>query len=162
MSDNANEVLTSLRRVIRAIDKHSKNLVKTAQVTGPQLRLMHLIANNERSTVGDLAEMMHLSQATVTTIIDRLETRQFITRVKSLEDKRKVHPKLTDAGREILNKAPTALDDSFVRRFGQLQDWEQFMIIASVKRVAELMDAGEIDAAPYLHLGSLNPDDEEL
>ncbi len=150
------EVLTSLRRVIRAIDLHSKQLVKTASVTGPQLRLLQLIHSEERATSRELADAMSLSQATVTSILDRLESRALIERVRSQTDKRKVHPQLTAAGKSILDKAPAPLQDSFVRKFDNLQSWEQHMIIASLQRVAEMMDASEIDASPFLDIGLLD------
>ena len=150
------EVLSSLRRVIRAIDLHSKQLVKTASVTGPQLRLLQLIQNTPGATLRELADAMSLSQATVTSIMDRLESRQLLVRVRSASDKRKIHPQLTDSGRQLLATAPAPLQDSFVRKFDQLQQWEQHMIIAALQRVAEMMDAEGIDAAPYLDIGALD------
>lgn len=150
------EVLTSLRRVIRAIDLHSKQLVKTASVTGPQLRLLQLIRSEEQATVRELSDAMSLSQATVTSIMDRLESRGLVTRIRSKKDKRKVHPELTAAGEDILAKAPAPMQDSFVRKFDQLSSWEQHMIIASLQRVAEMMDASDIDASPFLDIGSLD------
>jgi DNA-binding MarR family transcriptional regulator len=150
------QVLTSLRRVIRAIDLHSRQLVKTASVTGPQLRLLQLIRSHQSATVKELADAMSLSQATVTSIMDRLESRSLIARIRSLTDKRKIHPQLTASGNALLDKAPTPLQDSFVRKFDQLQSWEQHMIIASLQRVAEMMDAEEIDASPFLDIGSLD------
>ncbi|ACE84827.1 transcriptional regulator, MarR family [Cellvibrio japonicus Ueda107] len=150
------EVLTALRRVIRAIDLHSKQLVKTASVTGPQLRLLQLIRNHQGSTLRELADAMSLSQATVTSIMDRLESRGLLVRIRSDRDKRKIHPELTDSGRALLATAPAPLQDNFVRKFDQLQHWEQHMIIASLQRVAEMMDAEDIDAAPYLDIGELD------
>ncbi len=154
------EVLTSLRRVIRAIDLHSKQLVKTASVTGPQLRLLQLIRAKGDATASELADAMSLSQATVTSILDRLEDRQLIERIRSLTDKRKIHPRLTDGGNALLDRAPAALQDSFVRKFDQLQSWEQHMIIASLQRVAEMMDAEDLDASPYLDIGSLDREEQ--
>lgn len=150
------QVLTALRRVIRAIDLHSKQLVKTASVTGPQLRLLQLIRSQGDATASELSDAMSLSQATVTSILDRLEDRKLIERIRSQTDKRKIHPRLTEAGNILLDKAPTALQDSFIRKFDQLHSWEQHMIIASLQRVAEMMDAEHIDASPYLDLGSLD------
>lgn len=156
------QVLTALRRVIRAIDLHSKQLVKTASVTGPQLRLLQLIRSEGQATASELSDAMSLSQATVTSILDRLEDRQLIERIRSQTDKRKIHPRLTPAGAALLDKAPTALQDNFVRKFDQLEPWEQHMIIASLQRVAGMMDAENIDASPYLDLGSLDrPVDKE-
>ncbi len=150
--------LTALRRVIRAIDLHSKQLVKTASVTGPQLRLLQLIQKNPGASIKQLAQEMSLSQATVTTIIDRLEDREILSRLRSQSDKRKVHLILTPKGESILLKAPTVLQDAFVERFEQLADWEKHMIIASIQRVAEMMDASEIDASPFLEVESLDRD----
>ena len=150
------QVLTSLRRVIRAIDLHSKQLVKTVSVTGPQLRLLQLIRREGDATASGLSEAMSLSQATVTSILDRLEDRGLLERIRSQTDKRKIHPRLTETGSRLLDQAPTPLQDSFVRKFDQLQSWEQHMIIASLQRLAEMMDAEDIDASPYLDLGSLD------
>lgn len=152
------EVLTGLRRVIRAIDLHSKHLVKTASVTGPQLRLVQLIQQNPGATIKHLAQAMSLSQATVTTIIDRLEARGILSRVRSDEDKRKVHLLLTPTGDEILAKAPAAFQDAFIERFEQLADWERHMIIAAILRLAEMMDANDLDASPFLEVDSLDRD----
>ncbi|MDQ2077864.1 MarR family winged helix-turn-helix transcriptional regulator [Marinimicrobium sp. ABcell2] len=155
-SDKIEEVLVALRRVIRATDLHSKRLVKTASVTGPQLLLMQIVANKGDMTISELAREMSLSQATVTTILDRLQKRELIERVRSETDKRKVYPCLTHHGRKILSSAPTALQDNFVRKFRSLDEWEQSMIIASLQRIAEMMDAKDIDASPFLDIGALD------
>lgn len=155
-SDKIEQVLVSLRRVIRATDLHSKQLVKTMSVTGPQLLLMQIVQNKGEMTISDLAKDMSLSQATVTTILDRLQKRELVERVRSETDKRKVHPRLTSHGRKILENAPTALQDNFVRRFRELDEWEQSMILASLQRVAEMMDAKDIDASPFLDIGALD------
>ena len=155
-SDKIEEVLVSLRRVIRATDLHSKKLVKTASVTGPQLLLLQIVHAKGDMTISELARDMSLSQATVTTILDRLQKRELIERIRSETDKRKVYPRLTDHGRKILASAPTALQDNFVERFRELDEWEQSMIIAALQRVAEMMDAKDIDASPFLDVGALD------
>ncbi|MDT8398208.1 MAG: MarR family transcriptional regulator [Pseudomonadales bacterium] len=148
-------ILIALRRVIRATDIHSRNLIKTTGMTAPQLLLLQAIDKQEKTGIGQLATEISLSQATVTSILDRLESRGYVLREKSGEDKRKVHTLLTEKGRLALNDAPDLLQENFVRKFTQLQDWEQNMIIASVQRIAQMMDAQDIDAAPMLEVGNL-------
>ncbi len=63
------EVLVALRRVIRATDLHSKHLAKTAGLTAPQILLLQTVRNKGEVTIGELAQDMSLSQATVTTIM---------------------------------------------------------------------------------------------
>jgi len=153
---STDEVLVSLRRVIRATDLHSKYLAKTTGLTAPQILLLQTIRDKGQVTIGELANEISLSQATVTTILDRLEKRQLVYRERSAQDKRKVHAYLTDSGVETLKAAPTPLQEHFTRQFGDLQNWEQTMIIASLQRVAQMMDAQHIDASPVLDIGIID------
>ncbi len=150
------EVLVALRRVIRATDLHSKHLAKTTGLTTPQILLLQTIRSRGQLTIGELANEMNLSQATVTSILDRLEKRDLAYRERSTEDRRKVHAHLTEKGTETLKEAPIPLQEHFARQFGDLQEWEQTMIISSLQRVAQMMDAQHIDASPVLDVGILN------
>lgn len=150
------EVLITLRRLIRATDLHSKQLVKTAGITAPQLLLLRAINDQGEVTIGEIANEVSLSQATVTTILDRLEKRELLYRVRSNRDKRKVHAYLTEAGQELLQNAPLPLQEHFIRHFKDLKDWEQTMILSSLQRVVQMMDAQHLDAAPMLAVGDLD------
>ncbi len=154
--DSLHQVLTSLRRVIRATDLHSKQLVKTTGLTAPQLLLLQAIRDNGDVTIGEVAKKISLSQATVTTILDRLEKRELVKRVRSTKDKRRVHVYLTDKAIEILQDAPVPLQEQFSDQFNELELWEQTMIISSLQRIAQMMDAEDIDASPVLDVGALD------
>jgi len=145
-----------LRRVIRATDLHSKHLAKTTGLTTPQILLLQAIRARSDVTIGELANEVSLSQATVTTILDRLEKRELVYRERSTKDKRKVHAHLTEAGVNILKDAPVPLQEHFTDQFSNLEQWEQTMIIAALQRVAHMMDAQRIDAAPVLDIGSID------
>ncbi len=159
LMDKIEEVLITLRRLIRATDLHSKQLVKTAGLTAPQLLLLQAIREQGQVTIGALAKEISLSQATVTTILDRLEKRGLVYRERSSEDKRKVHAYLTEKGADIIRDAPTPLQEHFVKQFRDLREWEQSMIISSLQRVALMMDAEHIDASPVLDVGDLDRKD---
>lgn len=150
------DVLICLRRVIRAADLHSKYLSRTSGLTSPQILLLHAINDKGRVTIGELAKDIVLSQATVTTILDRLVSRGLVVRERSTTDKRKVHAVLTDTGLETLKSAPRPLQEDFARQFSELNQWEQTMIISSLQRVAQMMDAQHIDASPILDVGILD------
>jgi DNA-binding MarR family transcriptional regulator len=61
-----------------------------------------------------------------------------------------VHVALTDAGREVLAAAPKPLQESFSARFEALPRWEQYQLVSVLERVAAMMDAEDLDAAPLL------------
>jgi len=151
------EVLIALRRVIRATDLHSKYLAKTTGLTAPQILLLQTLRDKGQVTIGELAQEMSLSQATVTTILDRLEKRGLVYRQRSQTDKRKVHAYLTETATET----PIPLQDRFTREFSKLDEWEQAMIMSAIKRVAQMMDAQHIDASPVLDIGLLDRYEDE-
>ncbi|CAM3582595.1 Transcriptional regulator HosA [Vibrio aerogenes CECT 7868] len=149
------EVLVSIRQIIRAIDLHSKKLSKIAGLTGPQLILMRSIEQLGEVTIRELSNHTNMSQATATTILDRLERNGYVRRVRSVSDKRKVHAYLTDSGQDLLNKAPQPLQDNFVSQFQQLEEWEQSLLLSSIQRLSNMMQADNIDVAPMLEIGSI-------
>lgn len=155
MAERYQEVLVALRRIMRATDLYSKQLSKTAGLTSPQLLILAAVRDLGDVTIGTVARQVRLSQATVTTILDRLEKRGLVYRERSTVDKRKVHAHLTELGESVLADAPTPLQQSFIERFQALDDWEQSMIMAALQRVADMMDAGDIDASPVLHVGTI-------
>lgn len=146
------ELLVALRRVIRAIDLRSKQLSKDVGLTGPQLLVLQNIGKMPGIMVRQIAENINLSPATVTSILDRLEARELVQRVRSTEDKRRVGVFLTPTGETALNSAPLPLQEHFINRFSKLQDWEQSQMVATMQRIASMMDADEIDASPVLDI----------
>ncbi|CAA0105005.1 HTH-type transcriptional regulator MgrA [Zhongshania aliphaticivorans] len=155
------EVLISLRRVTRAIDLHSKHLMKTAGLTAPQMLILQTLRDQGDAIISDVANQVSLSQATVTSILDRLEKRGLVMRERSRQDKRKVFACLTDTGNNLIRNAPMPLQDYFIRQFSDLQEWEQTQIISALQRVAHMMDAQHIDAAPLLDVGAIDRQSEE-
>lgn len=149
------EVLIALRRIIRAIDIHSRRLSKQYGLTGPQLLLLNEIEATGEMLVGTLAKKAHLSQATVTTVVDRLEKRTLVVRRRDNVDKRRVWVALTDAGREILSGEPTLLQDTFLENLRSLRTEEQQSILSSLQSVARMMDAEDIPVMPVLAVGPI-------
>ena len=149
------ELLIALRKVIRAIDLRSKQLKKDFGLTGPQLLVMQNIVKQPGIMVRQIADNITLSPATVTSILDRLEARELATRIRSTDDKRRVGVFLTEQGKVLLDDSPLPLQEHFTNRFHQLKEWEQSQMIATMQRLASMMDAVKIDASPVLEVGNL-------
>ena len=152
--DVGDQVVIALRRVIRAVDLHSRTLVESHGLTGPQAIILKALQSGSL-TAGELATRVSLSQGTVTDILNRLEQRRLITRIRDTADRRRVRVEPTHTGLALLEQSPPLLQERFVERFNNLQDWEQTQLLASLQRIAAMMDAEGIDAAPVLSSGSV-------
>jgi DNA-binding MarR family transcriptional regulator len=143
-------VLIAIRQIIRAIDIHSRYLTKKYGLTGTQLLILKEVISMAEAHVGEVARRINLSQATVTSVLDRLEKLKYVKRIRSDFDKRKVIVRITKLGRSKLEKNPSLLQEYFIDRFRQLKEWEQNLILSSLQRVALMMNAERLDVIPVL------------
>jgi len=150
------ELLISIRKIIQAIDIYSRNLNKTFGLTGPQLIILQEISNRGEICVTPLSRHTSLSQATVTDITKRLESKGYILREKKEGDKRSVYLSLSEKGHDIMKTLPPPLQQTFTDGFSKLENWEQLMILSGFERVVHLMSAQEIDASPIMTTGPID------
>lgn len=158
--DVTHHVMSALRRIIRAIDLHSRSLVQRYGLTGPQLVVLKQLLTRPPSSVGELAKTVNLSQATVTGILDRLERKDLVTRVRSTDDRRKVLVSHTDEAMVALAGAPPLLQEHFIDAFSRLPEWEQHQILSSLQRIVALMEATDVEAGPILTTGPVDASPE--
>ncbi|MBS8227947.1 MarR family winged helix-turn-helix transcriptional regulator [Vannielia litorea] len=156
--DRVDESLIALRRILRATALYDRDLASSAGVTPAQLRVLQILHGRPGGsfTPKGLAVQMGVAQATVTAITDKLERAGWITRHRSATDRRQTDVVITDTGRAVVRDAPDALQQRFVRAFGQMADWEQAQLLASLERVAAMLDAEDIDASPVLTAGDIH------
>lgn len=151
-------ILTSLRRITRAVDIYSRQLASQHRLTGPQLVCLNLLRKQDELTSGHLAKAATLSAGTVTGILDRLEQRGYIVRTRSVSDKRQVKVRLTPAGRAAVENAPAPLQDRLKKSLAALTPRQQQEILDVLDRVVSMMGAADVDAAPLLATGPASAD----
>jgi DNA-binding MarR family transcriptional regulator len=150
--NRTDEVLVALRRIMRAVDIRSRHLSRASGLTAPQWLLLRALASNGSVGIGQLAREIHLSQATTTDIVDRLERRGLVSRARSTVDRRRVQVALLPEGARLVEESPTPLQRDFTDRFERLNEWEQTQILSCLQRLGGMMDAQRIDAAPMLEI----------
>ena len=154
-------IVSALRRIVRAIDLQSRRMVDACGLTGPQLVVLREAAHLSGTSVSALARAVSLSQPTVSGILERLERRGLVRRERSQTDRRSVFVSVTPEGARTLKDAPSLLQDRFQRELARLEEWERTQMLATLQRVAGMMDAESIDAAPLLETGAIDATAQE-
>jgi DNA-binding MarR family transcriptional regulator len=154
-------ILQSLRKIIRAVDIHSRKLADGHDITAPQLVCLLAVVEKETSTTKELAQRVHLSPCTVVGILDRLEKKGLVKRLRDTVDRRVVNVMATAAGRTLANNAPSPLQEGLADALKRLSEMEQATIALSLERIVDLMEARDIDAAPILETGRLDQTADE-
>lgn len=147
-SEFEEQVLVALRRIVRAIDLHSRQLVRQCGLTGPQLAVLRGAARMGGASLGELAAAVHLSQATLSDLIRRLEDRGLVRREREGPDRRRVRLEVSGEGRALLERVPSLLQDRLRRALARRPAYERNQILATLQLIAEMMDADDPTAAP--------------
>ena len=148
--------LRALRRILRATEIGSRKIATTTGLTPSQLLVLREIAAHDAATPKMIASRLKFSQATITAIVDRLVALGYAARQRSERDKRQVHLSAEPSGIAALSEAPDILQTTFTKRFSDLPRWEQAMILASVEKLAAILGAEDLDAAPLLDAGAID------
>ncbi len=115
-----------------------------------QIRVLQIVAETGHATPKEIAGRMRVSPPTMTSLLNRLAAKEMVERQASKVDRRQTNVVITDKGLDAVERAPDPLQQKYVDQFEALQVWEQAMIVSALERVAAMLDASEIDAAPVL------------
>lgn len=101
--------LKQFRVIFRSVKKHFQFVEKRCQISGSQLWALALIAEVPGIRVTGLAEGLSIHQSTASNLVDQLVQKNLIRRKRSTQDNRIVRLYVTEAGAEIIQKAPKPL-----------------------------------------------------
>lgn len=98
-----------MRRVLNLVGQEVERQLETSDLTNAQWVPLFKLALGKGSTVAELARGCHLDAGAMTRLLDRLEAKGLLRRVRSLEDRRVVNIELTPAGAEAAQGIPAVL-----------------------------------------------------
>ena len=150
LDDNDKRVLSSIRRIVRAVDLRSRRLAACWGITGPQLACLDALCEEDSLTVSELSDCIHLSSSTLVGILDRLEAKGYVRRERRTDDRRKVSVAATERGRAFSASVLTPVRDSFADAFERLAPDMQEDMATSLERVITLMEAWDVPAHPVM------------
>jgi len=133
----------ALRRLQQGCEVHAKRLGRLGGLTPLQLLVLQVLQMEREITASGLAKQVSLSQAALSGVLDRLESRGLLARRRDEKDRRKQWLLLEDAGRDALRTAPPLLPEYVMARFAELPEWERHAVLAGLLRAAELFELPE-------------------
>lgn len=88
-----------------AMTKLYKPLLEKIGLTYPQYLVMLVLWEQDGLTVSELGERLFLDSGTLTPLLKRMESSGLVSRLRAVEDERRVHVTLTAAGRQLKAQA---------------------------------------------------------
>ena len=100
-----NQLCFALYSTSLAMTKVYKPLLDALGLTYPQYLVMLVLWEQDGLMVSELGERLYLDSGTLTPLLKRMELSGLISRIRAVEDERRVHITLTAAGRKLKTKA---------------------------------------------------------
>lgn len=100
-----NQLCFALYSTSLAMTKLYKPLLDELGLTYPQYLAMLVLWEQDGLMVSEIGERLYLDSGTLTPLLKRLEASGLISRIRAVEDERRVHITLTATGRKLKAKA---------------------------------------------------------
>ncbi len=102
-----NQLCFSIYAASRAITRAYRPILEKYGLTYPQYLVLLILWETEDLTVNEIGRRLYLDSGTLTPLLKRMESTQFIERHRSANDERKVEIRLGPKGQELRRKAIT-------------------------------------------------------
>ena len=100
-----NQLCFALYSASLAMTKVYKPLLDELGLTYPQYLAMLVLWERDGLMVSELGQRLYLDSGTLTPLLKRLETSGYISRIRDVEDERRVYITLTSSGRKLKTRA---------------------------------------------------------
>ena len=140
------EIVQALRRIVKALQTYSHDVRTAYGLTGPQLWALKTLQSHGRMTTGALAAALAVHQSSVSILVDRLEKRGLIRRMRGRPDRRFVEMELTKRGAGLAADAPEAAQGRLLHALQAMPPAEVHKIRHAVDRLVEAMEATDVEA----------------
>jgi DNA-binding MarR family transcriptional regulator len=145
MTAYASESLDPLRRAIGTLLAADRRLRSREQqrgadtLTHSHLRALHVLTQEERATAGTLAKAADLNPASMTAMVDQLETRGLVSRHRDSRDRRQCWISLTAAGRTQVEEKEREWQARMAETFADVPHTDLLAATEVINRLAHAM-----------------------
>ncbi|WP_050615979.1 MarR family winged helix-turn-helix transcriptional regulator [Bacillus testis] len=104
-----------LRFISAIVKQKGREMLNEYSITPPQFIALQWLNEDGDMTIGELSNKMFLACSTTTDLVDRMEKKQLLQRIKGEKDRRVIRIHLLEEGKRII-------DDVIGKRQGYLKD----------------------------------------
>jgi DNA-binding MarR family transcriptional regulator len=143
--DLVKQIIFQIRRLIQARELYTKELNKKYQVSASQLNCLLALYENGPLPPSQIARHIMVNSSTVTGIIDRLEHKGLVRRMRTSQDRRVITIELTAAGDKLAEHAPPPIQQKIVDGLQRLQRSEIEQIVHGLNMLTRMLDVHDLE-----------------
>jgi len=142
------DIVGSIRRLVRSVYLDTQKLSRQYGLTGPQSGVLRSLVHHGSSSSADLSRMLYVTPSNITGIIDRLERKGLVERIKKEGDRRVALITLTKEGTRLGKKMPDPIERRLISELADLDPAHVQLLDMAMGQILEMMDAQYIEKTP--------------
>lgn len=138
-------ILFQIRKLTQAGMLYSKELMKNHQISTPQLHCILALYVHGRLPASQIARHILVKSSTVTGILDRLEEKDLVRRVRNSPDRRVILIELTEKGESLARSAPPPVQQKIIDGLQGMPQQEIQNIYGALSTLTGMLDIPAFD-----------------
>lgn len=138
------EIIYQIRRLMQAGELYTKELNRKYRVSAPQLNCLLALYENGPMHASKIAKLIMVKSSTVTGIIDRLELKGLVTRVRNSPDRRVINIELTEVGKKLAENAPPPIQQKIVDGLKMLPNTDVEQIVRGLNMLTQMLEVQDL------------------
>jgi len=143
--DKTRNIIFSIRKLIQAGELYSKELSKIHSISAAQLNCLLALFENGSLPPSHIAKHMLVKSSTVTGVVDRLEQKGLVRRVRNSPDRRIVTIELTEAGTHLAENAPPPIQQKIVDGLKKISETEIDEVVFALTKLTDMLDVQDLE-----------------
>lgn len=143
--DQTKEIIFLIRKLMQGGELYTKELNKKYHVSAPQLNCLLTLYEYGPLPLSQIAKHIMVKSSTITGIIDRLEQKGLVTRVRNSQDRRVITIELTETGKKLTQNAPPPIQQKIVDGLKRLPEGEIEQIVLALTKLTSMLDVQDLE-----------------
>ncbi|PWI59013.1 hypothetical protein BM613_01885 [Sulfoacidibacillus thermotolerans] len=137
MSEDVEKIEMLLRSVSSAVRKQGRTILGDFGMTPVQFDALVLADEFRDLTIGELSARLGLAYSTTTDLVDRIEVRGFVERVRDEQDKRVVRVRVLAKGLALIDRVLDERRNYLWRVLSRVSEADQKLILSALMILQE-------------------------
>lgn len=139
------DIVAAIRKFVRAVSLDAFKMSRQYGLTGPQSAVLRTLFKEGPISSASLSRRLYVTPSNITGIIDRLQKKGFVERIRKEEDRRVALIELTESGNMLSRELPDPIEKKLIKGLANLESEHVRILALAIKQILNLIDAKGVD-----------------
>ncbi|MFO7877239.1 MAG: MarR family transcriptional regulator [Desulfovermiculus sp.] len=138
-------IVTAIRQLVSSIHHNSSMLKKYYGLTGPQSEALRILEDYGPISSAALSRKLYVTPSNVTGIIDRLEKKGLVERIRKPRDRRVSLITLTEKGDMLYQSLPASIEGKLISGLHDMDLEQVTKLHEEIYKILEILEADKFE-----------------